>query len=121
MKKLVLLFLVLIGFFMSTSYALADRGHDFDQRDNGYHDDRGHDFGHERDHGWYNPGDRDHHYFHGWVWGFPPPIWVIPGVTDCREYYTQRMVGVDVYGHPVYVMDQHVECQNTFGIWIFIR
>lgn len=126
MKKLVLLFLILVGLALTVSPAYADRGHDnhdgnrSDSRDHGYNN-HGHDYGRERDHGHYNPHDGYHYYNRGWAWGFPPPMWFVPGVTSCREYFTQRLVGYDSFGSPVFVLDQHVQCQDTWGIWIFIR
>jgi hypothetical protein len=107
MKNLLLLVVALFGFATLAAPAYAD-GWGHGGRDRG-------------DHGWFNQGDRDHHYYHGWVWGFAPPLWFVPGVTVCREYYTQRQVGYDSFGRPVFVTDQHVDCQDQFGAWIVIR
>jgi hypothetical protein len=75
-------------------------------------------------HGWDHRG-WDYHYFgHGWHWTFlfPPPIWFVPGITECREYYVQQIGGYDYLGNPLYIQVQHVECFNAGpGIWVIIR
>jgi hypothetical protein len=143
MRKLALLFVALVGLSISTT-TLADdwRGHgDRSQGDHGSQGGHG-DHGGQGDHGggprghehggpgWYGNGghnggyfergDSFHRYYHGWVWGFAPPVWFLPGITVCREYTLQTIVGYDAYGNPMFVSVDHVECENE-DIWVLIR
>ena len=121
MKKLLLTLALSLGLALVANVASADpaqTGYHDNFHDHDYHGGGGRDWGYHGYHGEHY----DYHYRgHGWVWGFPPPPWFVMGVSECREYSIQRVAGYDVYGNPVYVVENHMECTDQFGVWIFVR
>lgn len=114
MKKALLIAvaaLALLGLIATPVLADGGRGGDHRGDDRGGHD-RG---GHDRD-----GRGRDGYGYHGWLFNFPPPQWIV-GVPYCRDFTSQRYAGVDRYGQPVFVIENHVECLDAFGYWRIVQ
>jgi hypothetical protein len=126
MKKLFLTATIL-ALFVATP-AMADWGN-HNERDFEHgreHVERGHEHGiygeHRRDGGdhWRHGYDRHIlHEYHGWIWAFPPPMW-LPLDPFCREYTIFNTYS-DGYGGEYTVEETHIECLDVFGRWQLVQ
>jgi len=97
-------------------------GHRYDAPNRDYdHHNYGYDHGHDRFSRSY--GRHELHDYHMWIFDFPPPIWLAVDPYHqvwCRDYNIST-VYVNEFGIEYTVVETHIECMDSFGIWHLVR